>query len=84
MNSKQKKTFKSLFDDPVKKTIKWMDVEKLIVSLDGEIRQGNGSRVRIALGDSSLNIHSPHPQKELKPYQVRAIRELFINEGITL
>jgi len=63
--------------------IKWADVTNFIVSLDGEIRQGNGSRVRIVLGDSSLNIHSPHPQKEIKPYQVRAIRDLLSNEGIT-
>ena len=84
MNSKQQKTFNSLFDNPVKKTIKWIDVEKLIVSLEGEVRQGNGSRIRIVLGNGSLNIHSPHPQKELKPYQVRAIRELLSNQGITI
>ena len=82
MNSKQQKTLKSLFDDPVKKNIKWTDVEKLIVGVDGQIRQGEGSRIRIVLGEQSLNIHTPHPQKELKPYQVRAIRKLFIERGI--
>ena len=82
MNSKHQKTLKSLFDDPVKKNIKWSDVEKLIVGVEGQIRQGDGSRIRIVLGEQSLNIHTPHPQKELKPYQVRAIRKLFIERGI--
>lgn len=82
MNSKHQKTLKSLFDDPVKKNIKWSDVEKLIVGVEGQIRQGDGSRIRIGLGEQFLNIHTPHPQKELKPYQVRAIRKLFIERGI--
>lgn len=82
MNSKQKNTLSSLFTNPVKKTIKWPDVEKLLTALGGEVRQGDGSRVRIILGDGSLNIHSPHPNNELKPYQVRAIRILLDNEGI--
>ncbi|MEA5532654.1 type II toxin-antitoxin system HicA family toxin [Crocosphaera sp. XPORK-15E] len=43
--------------------------------------QGDGSRVRFDLNDLFLNIHSPHPQKELKRYQVKAIREFLINAG---
>ena len=84
MNSKQQKTFESLFGSPVKKNIKWTDVAKLIIAVGGEIKQGDGSRVRIVFDDYSLNIHSPHPQKELKPYQVRAIRTLFVEQGIEL
>ena len=34
--------------------------------------------------DLALNIHSPHPQKELKLYQVKAVREFLINAGIDL
>ena len=84
MSSKQRKIFESLFDDPVKKNIKWTDVEKLIAGVGGQIKQGDGSKIRIVLGQCSLNIHTPHPHKELKPYQIRAIRKLFIEEGITL
>lgn len=84
MNSKQQKILVSLFDDPVKKNIKWTDVEKLIVSVDGQIRLGEGSRIHIVLGEQSLNIQTPHPQKELKPYQVRATCKLFIDQGIAI
>ncbi len=84
MNSKQRKTFEKIFDNPVRKNIKWMDVEKLIVAVGGKIKQGDGSRIRIGLGEFSLNIHTPHPQKELKPYQVRAIRKLFVERGLIL
>jgi hypothetical protein len=82
MNSKHQKTHKNLFDNPVKKNIKWSDVEKLIVGVGGQIRQGDGSRIRIVLGEQSINIHTPHPRKELKPYQVRSIRKLLVDQGI--
>ncbi|VAW45425.1 hypothetical protein MNBD_GAMMA02-165 [hydrothermal vent metagenome] len=81
MNSKQKKTLENIYSDPVKKNIKWTDVEKLIIAMDGMIKQGNGSRIRILLNDISLNIHTPHPGNELKPYQVRAIRNLIDESG---
>ncbi len=44
--------------------------------------QGDGSRVRFDLQGISLNIHSPHPQKELKRYQVKAVRDFLINAEI--
>ena len=83
MNNKQRKTLKKLFEDPVLRNIDWNDVASLIRSVDGVIAQRDGSRVRILIGDRSLNIHAPHPQKELKPYQVRAIRNLLSEQGIT-
>ena len=46
--------------------------------------QGNGSRVRSDLLGVSLNIHSPHPQKELKRYQVKAVRDFLVNAGVEL
>lgn len=82
MNSKQAKTLAKLFDDPVRNNINWVDVVSLIRAVDGMIEQGQGSRVRIVIDEQSLNIHSPHPQKELKPYQVRAVRKLLSEQGI--
>jgi hypothetical protein len=54
----------------------------LINGLGGEIRQNNGSRVRIDLNSHSLNIHSPHPQKEVKQYVVKLLREFLEKAGI--
>ena len=56
----------------------------LIQALGGTVTQEDGSRVRFDLNDISLNIHSPHPQKELKRYQVKAVREFLINAGVNL
>lgn len=82
MNSKHSKTLDSIFFTPVKKNIKWSAVEKLVSAVGGMVKQGDGSRIRIDILGQSLNIHTPHPQKELKPYQVRALKKLFSDVGI--
>jgi HicA toxin of bacterial toxin-antitoxin, len=84
MNKKQRNTYSALFAEPIRRNILWNDVVSLILALGGQVLQGNGSRVRFDLNDVSLNIHSPHPQKELKRYQVKAVREFLVNAGVEL
>ncbi len=84
MNQKQRNTYSALFAEPIRRNILWNEVVSLILALDGQVLQGDGSRVRFDLNEVSLNIHSPHPQKELKRYQVKAIREFLVNAGVEL
>jgi hypothetical protein len=84
MNKKQRKTYDAIFAEPIRRNIVWDDVVSLIKAIGGTVTQGDGSRVRFDLNDLSLNIHSPHPHKELKRYQVKAIREFLINAGVEL
>ena len=84
MNKKQRKTYDAIFAEPIRRNIVWNDVVALVKAIGGNVTQGDGSRVRFDLNDISLNIHSPHPQKELKRYQVKAIREFLINTGVDL
>jgi HicA toxin of bacterial toxin-antitoxin, len=84
MNKKQRITYSALFAEPIRRNILWNDVVSLILAFDGKVLQGDGSRVRFDLNGVSLNIHSPHPQKELKRYQVKAVREFLVNAGVDL
>jgi hypothetical protein len=84
MNRKQRKTYDAIFAEPIRRNILWNDVVSLIKNLGGMVTQGDGSRVRFDLNEISLNIHSPHPQKELKRYQVKAIREFLTKAGVEL
>lgn len=83
VNSKQRRTLAAIFEKPVPADMEWRAVASLIKALGGTIRYGDGSRVRIDLKGESANIHSPHPQKELKRYAVRLIRELLLRTGDT-
>jgi hypothetical protein len=84
MNKKQRKTYDAIFAEPIRRNIVWNDVVVLVKAIGGTVTRGDGSRVRFELNDISVNIHSPHPQKELKRYQVKAIREFLINAGVDL
>ncbi len=81
MNTKQRKTLAAIFRKPVPAGLEWRAVASLIRALGGEIRYGDGSRVRVDLKGESVNLHSPHPHKELKRYAVRLVRELLIRTG---
>ena len=82
MNNKQRKILLSIFQKPTPTGLKWRSVTSLIKTLGGEIRHGDGSRIRIDLQGESVNIHSPHPQKELHRYAVRLIKELLEKIGV--
>ncbi len=82
MNSKQKKTLKKVFTDPVSGTINWADIEGLLVAAGAEIIEGSGSRVRFHCGGLDAAFHRPHPKKEAKRYQVKDARVFLERIGV--
>ncbi len=84
MNKKQREIYDAIFATPIRRNIVWNDVVSLVEALGGTVIQGNGSRVRFSLNDIALNIHSPHPQKELKRYQVKAVRSFLTKAEVEI
>lgn len=82
MNSKQKKVLDAVFGNPVRANIKWRDMERLVVALGGEVKEGAGSRVLLLLNGEQAAFHRPHPGNEAKRYVVRLYREFLITAGI--
>lgn len=83
MNSKQVKTLKAVFADPVSGAIAWDDIESLLKAAGATVVEGSGSRVRFVCGGEIETFHRPHPAKEAKRYQVRAARDFLIRIGVT-
>jgi hypothetical protein len=77
MNSRQRRTLEQIFTDPVLRNIEWQRIESLLVALDCELIEGNGSRVAFKYGGLRADFHRPHPGNQAKPYQVRAVREFL-------
>ena len=83
LNAKQRKTLQLVFSKPTPHLrIDWLDIESLLVACGAQILEGDGSAIRIVLGNRRAYMHRPHPQKEAKAYQVKAIRELLQSAGI--
>lgn len=82
MNKKQQKTLKKIFAKPTRADIAWNEVESLLAACDAHISEGRWSRIRIVLSNQVLNLHTPHPQKELKKYAVELVRDFLRNTGV--
>jgi hypothetical protein len=63
MNSRYRKTYDAVFDQPTRANIPWVDVEALFRHLGATITEGNGSRVRIVLNGVRQVFHRPLPEK---------------------
>ncbi|MCX5905848.1 MAG: type II toxin-antitoxin system HicA family toxin [Deltaproteobacteria bacterium] len=82
MNNRHRKTLTAIFTDPTPKTLEWRRIESLLIAVGCEVIEGDGSRVGFKMGDLRADFHRPHPEKEAKPYQVRAAREFLEQLGV--
>lgn len=82
MKAKHRRTLESIYTTPTLGGISFADIETLIVALGGDIREGSGSRVVFELAGSRIYLHRPHPGKEVRKYQVEALRKWLIERGI--
>lgn len=82
MNSKQAKTLKSVFADPVTASLEWKAIENLLIAVGCRVIEGNGSRVRFEKDGVVIGFHRPHPGKEAKYHHVRDAREFLTKIGI--
>jgi hypothetical protein len=84
LNSKQYRTLKIIFEDPIRADIPWNDIENVITALGGTLSEGNGSRVRIKLNGVFAVFHRPHPERVTDKGAVKSVRRFLINAGIEL
>ncbi|MGR6036126.1 MAG: type II toxin-antitoxin system HicA family toxin [Candidatus Nitrosoglobus sp.] len=85
LNKKQKGVLAAIFAKPTPHLqINWReDIEHLVLACGGQVLEGDGSAVRLVLNGKRTYMHRPHPHKEAKAYQVRAVRDLLESAGIT-
>ncbi len=78
VNRKQQKILDLIFTTPTSASIKFSDIEKLLISLGAEKIEGRGSRVACVMPNGAKwEHHRPHPGKEARKYQVESAREFL-------
>lgn len=82
MKAKHSKTLSRIFEVPVNSSIIWTDIEALIIALGGEISEGRGSRVRLALNGIRAVFHRSHPKKETDKGAVVSMRRFLKEAGV--
>ena len=82
MNAKYEKTLERVFSKPTQANIKWRDIETMLVSLGAEIKEGNGSRIRVQLNGEITSFHRPHPKPDAKKGAIDSVRRFLIEAGV--
>ncbi|MCA1803662.1 MAG: type II toxin-antitoxin system HicA family toxin [Rhodothermaceae bacterium] len=83
LSSTHRKTLQAIFDNPVRSDVEWKKVESLFVAIGGELSEGRGSRIRVALNDVRAVFHRPHPKKETDKGALKSVRRFLKEAGIT-
>ncbi|MER5028184.1 type II toxin-antitoxin system HicA family toxin [Pantoea anthophila] len=82
LRKKQRETLEQIFQTPPPSGLKWQAVESLIRALDGEIKEGSGSRVRFLLNGKIARFHRPHPSPDTDKGAVVNLREWLESIGV--
>jgi len=82
MNSAHRKTLVRLFDRTATGQVAWTRIEDLFLALGAQIVEGRDSRLRLELNGVVATFHRPHPEREVKPYQVRDARRFLEQAGV--
>ena len=82
MKAKRRKILRAVFATPTKANIKFADIESLLVSLGGKVKEGAGSRMSVTVSGKTVFFHRPHPGKEARKYQVENAREFLQTIGV--
>ena len=71
-----------VFEVPERGNIPWREIESLFVTLGGEVSEGSGSRVRVALRGVRAVFHRPHPRKKENKATVKSVRRFLQEAGV--
>ena len=82
MNKKHQKTLVMIFEKPARSDVRWSNVETLLVHIGAEIREGHGSRVRIALHGIRAVFYRPHRKRETDKGALISMRRFLENAGV--
>jgi len=58
---KHEKTLQKMQQHPRPSNILWDDVEKMLISFGGKVKEGRGSAISITLEGQKAFFHRPHP-----------------------
>jgi hypothetical protein len=82
MKRKSQKTLALLFTRPVPGSIKWREIESLLIDLGAKISEREGSRVGVVLFDEVRVFHRPHPSPDTDKGAVESIRRWLTENGV--
>jgi hypothetical protein len=72
----------AIFAHPVSGSIRWREIEALLLALGAEIEQHEGSRVGVVLFGEARVFHRPHPSPDTDKGAVASLRKWLESHGV--
>src|SRR5690349_13779063 len=82
LSGRHRGTLEAIFERPTRADIRWKAIEALLLALGGEITEGRGSRVRVALLGQRATFHEPHPKPSAAKGAVEDVRDFLVRAGV--
>ena len=82
MKRKHRATLELIFARPASGSVRWSEVEALLVALGAEISEREGSRVGVVLFGEVRVFHRPHPSPDTDKGAVAALRKWLESHGV--
>ena len=82
MQRKHQRTLALIFSRPVSGSIKWRDIEALLLALGAEVTEREGSRVGVKVFGDRRVFHRPHPSPDTDKAAVESVRKWLENNGV--
>jgi hypothetical protein len=82
VNNKHRKTLELIFHRPTVTSLRFSDIEAVVIALGGSVDEREDSRVRFELNEEVWRCHRPHPGKDAKRYQAEEASEFLTSAGV--
>ena len=82
LSNRQRRTLEAIFRRPALASIRWADIESLLLACGARIIEGSGSRIRIELKGVRTHTHRPHPRREASRNAVERMRRFLVEAEI--
>ena len=82
MKRRHRETLQQIFARPVRGSIRWTEIEALLLSLGAEITEREGSRIGVFLFEEIRVFHRPHPSPDTDKGAVASIRKWLESNGV--
>ena len=82
MQRKHQRTLELIFSRPVSGSVKWREIEALLVALGAEVTEREGSRVGVKLFADRRVFHRPHPSPDTDKAAVESVRKWLDANGV--
>jgi hypothetical protein len=81
MHNRHRRTLVAIFSVPTPTQIRWSLVEALFRHV-GDVSEGSGSRVHVAINGVRASFHRPHPRPTIGAGTVEKIRIFLTEAGV--